>query len=206
MKLKTETRDEIISHGVRLLLPNHKEIRKLRKEPTPTDHGHKVWPTTWMLIDYLKTNRLAKGKSVLEMGCGWGLPGIFCAKACGARVTWIDGDGKVYPFLQAQAYRNRVEPDFIAMDINRVGQEILKDIDMIIASDICFCDTLIDPIRRFINRAKKAKVKEIYISDPGRWPFEDLTEIFINEKYAELVDWEVTAPVKSEGKILKLCF
>lgn len=204
MKPQIEIKDEIVSHGVRLLLQNHKAISKLRKEPAPTDHGHKVWPTTWMLIDYLKNNRVAEGKRVLDMACGWGLPGIFCAKVCDSKVTWIDGDGKVYPFLKAIAEMNRVKPDFIKMDINRVGQKILKDIDIIIASDICFCDTLIDPIRRFINRAKKAKVKEIYISDPGRWPFEDLAELFINKRYAELLDWEVTKPVKSQGKILKI--
>ena len=204
MKTQTKIKDEITSHGVRLLLPNHKDIRKLRKEPAPTDHGHKVWPTTWMLIDYLKRNKVAESKKVLDMACGWGLPGIFCAKVCDSRVTWIDGDEKVYPFLKTLADRNRIKPNFIKVDINRVGQKILKDIDIIIASDICFCDTLIDPIRRFINRAKKAKVKEIYISDPGRWPFEDLTELFVNKRCAELLDWKVAKPVTSEGKILKI--
>ena len=198
--------NEIISHGVRLLLPNHKEIRQLRKEPAPTDHGHKIWPTTWMLIDYLKSSRAAEGKRVLDLACGWGLPGIFCAKVSFSRVTWIDGDERVYPFLEILARKNNVEPNFISMDFNRIGHSILKNIDIIIASDICFCDTLIDPIRRLVNRAKNAKVKEIYISDPGRWPFEDLAELFINKRYAELIDWEVTEPVKSEGKILKLCF
>ena len=206
MKPRTEIKDEIISHGVRLLLPNHKDIRKLRKEPSPTEHGHKVWPTTWMLIDYLKNNKVVEGKRVLDMACGWGLPGIFCAKVCGSKVTWVDGDEKVYPFLKSLADKNSVEPNFIHMDFNRVGQNLLKDIDIVIASDVCFCDTLIDPIRRFSNRAKKAKVQEIYISDPGRWPFEDLAELFIKKKCAELLDWEVTKPVKSHGKILKLCF
>ena len=206
MKPQTKIKDEILSHGIRLLLPNHKNIQKLRKEPSPTDHGHKVWPTTWMLIDYLKNNKVAEKKRVLDMACGWGLPGIFCARVCESSVTWIDGDEKVYPFLKAQADKNGIKPNFIHMDLNRVGHRILKDIDVVIASDICFCDTLIDPIRRFINRAKKAKVKEIYISDPGRWPFEDLAELFVYKKCAELVDWKVTEPVKSEGKILKLCF
>lgn len=206
MKKQAAIKDELVSHGIRLLLPNHKDIQKLRKVPAPTDHGHKVWPTTWMLIDYLSSNRVAEGKRVMEMACGWGLPGIFCAKVFNSRVTWIDADEKVYPFLKIQSDKNRVEPNFIHLDFNHVGYSILKDIDIVIASDICFCDTLIDPIRRLINRAKKAKVKEIYISDPGRWPFEELAELFIKKRYAELVDWEATEPVKTQGKILKLCF
>ena len=199
-------KDEIISHGLRFLLPTHKNIRKLRKEPAPADHGHKVWPTTWMLIDYLKSNRIVEGKKVLEVGCGWGLPGIFCAKVCNSRVTWADGDEKVYPYLNAQAENNRVVPNFIHMDFNRVGYSVLKDIDTVIASDICFCDSLIDPIRRLVNRAKKAGVQDIYLSDPGRWPFEELAELFVKKRYAELLDREITEPVKLQGKILKLCF
>lgn len=206
MNPKAEIRDEIISHGVRLLLSNHKDIKNLRKEPVPTDHGHKVWPTTWMLIDYLKKNHVVEGKRVLDMACGWGLPGIFCAKVCDSKVTWIDGDEKVYPFLKALASKNRVEPNFKCLDFNLVGHNILKNIDIIIASDICFCDTLIDPIRRLINRAKKSNVKEIYLSDPGRWPFEDLAELFIKKRYAELLEWAITKPLKSQGRILKFSF
>ena len=47
-------------------------------------------------------------------------------------------------------------------------RNLLKSIDIVIGSDICFCDLLIDPIRRFINRAKKASVAQVFISDPGR--------------------------------------
>jgi predicted nicotinamide N-methyase len=206
MKIKTAITDKLTSCGVTLLLPNHKEIMKLRKVSAPTEHGHKVWPTTWLLIDYLKNSCNLKGKRVLDLACGWGLPGIFCAKTGKAKVTWIDTDEKVLPYLKALANENGVVPNFIALDINRVGYSILKDIDIIIASDICFCDTLIDPIRRMINRAKKAKVQEIYISDPGRWPFEDLAELLVKKSYVELLDREITAPVNTHGKILKISF
>jgi predicted nicotinamide N-methyase len=206
MKMKTAMTDKLTSCGVTLLLPSHKEIMKLRKGSVPTEHGHKVWPTTWLLIDYLKNSCNLKGKRVMDLACGWGLPGIFCAKTGNAKVTWIDTDEKVLPYLTALANENRVVPNFIAMDINRVGHSILKNIDIIIASDICFCDTLIDPIRRLINRAKKAKVQEIYISDPGRWPFEELADLFINKRNVELMDREITAPVSTHGKILKISF
>lgn len=204
--MKPQIKDEIRSHGVRLLLPNHKSIGQLKRKHTPTDHGHKVWPTTWLLIDYLKHHQVVEGKRVLELACGWGLPGIFCARVLNSKVTWIDGDEKVYPYLKLLAEKNRVNAEFIHMNINRVGHKILQNIDVIIASDICFCDTLIDPIRRLINRAKKAKVSQIYISDPGRWPFEDLSELFAGKKGVELLDWQVTTPVNAKGKILKLSF
>ena len=92
------------------------------------------------------------------------------------------------------------------MDIEDIGRRILKKTDIVIASDICFSDELIDTLRRFINRAKKASVSRIYISDPGRWTFDDLAEMYENKKGAELIDWKVMKPVKMEGKILALNF
>jgi predicted nicotinamide N-methyase len=206
MMTKRVMKDKLLSCGVTLLLPGHKEIMKLKKISAPTEHGHKVWPTTWMLIDYLKSNGSLQEKRVLDLACGWGLPGIFCAKVCKARVTWIDTDEKVLPYLNALCSENGVKTNFKALDINRVGHSILKDIDIIIASDICFCDTLIEPIRRLINRAKRAKVQEIYISDPGRWPFEELADLYSKKRYAELLDREIAAPVNTHGKILKISF
>lgn len=197
---------EIESHGVRLLLSNHKTIRKLKKDHIPTDHGYKVWPTTWLLIDYLKRNRLTAGQRVLDIACGWGLSGIFCAKRFNSKATWVDGDEEVYPYLKLMGEINKIKICFIHMDINRVGRKILQNIDVIVGSDICFCDTLIDPIRRFINRAKKASVAQVYIADPGRWPFDELADLFIRKREAELFDWQTTKPINVEGKILEFRF
>ncbi len=191
---------------MKLLLSNHKSIRKLKKDYIPSNHGYKVWPTTWLLIDYLKNNSIVDGKRVLDIACGWGLPGIFCAKVLNSKVTWVDGDSEVYPYLDLIAKTNRIEPNFIHMDINKVGHNILRDIDIVIGSDICFCDTLIDPIRRFINRAKNSSVSQVYISDAGRWPFDDLADIFIGKKEVELIDWSIKNPVNLQGKILKFNF
>lgn len=199
-------RSEIRSHGIRLLLPNHKDVKKIRRRHSPSNHGHKVWPTSWLLIDYLKTAGIGKGKRVLDMACGWGLSGIFCAKAFNAEVTWNDADEEVCPYLKLLAEKNKVAVNFMRMDIDRIGRSILRNIDVVVASDICFCDSLIDPLRRFVNRAKNAGVFRIYISDPGRWPFDDLAELFINKKGAELLEWNVTKPVTAQGKILKLDF
>lgn len=145
-------------------------------------------------------------KTILDLACGWGLPGIFCAKVFNASVTWIDGDEEVYPYLELLAEKNGVPANFMKMDINKVGRSILRDIDVVIASDICFCDTMIDPLRRFINRARSASVSHIFISDPGRWPFDDLAKLFINYDGTELVEWRVTDPVNTKGKILKISF
>ena len=45
-------------------------------------------------MDYLGCQGLPEGVKVLEVGCGWGLAGIFCAKHFRAVVTGVDADLK----------------------------------------------------------------------------------------------------------------
>ena len=105
-----------------------------------------------MLIDYISQSDSIANKRVLELGCGWGVTGIYCAKKHHALVTCVDLDNEVYPYLNLTAKTNKVEVDFLNLGIDQIKRGILKDIDIIIGSDICFCDTLIDPLRRLFNR------------------------------------------------------
>ncbi len=194
------------AHGVKLLHGNHKEILKLKKKFKPTDHGHKVWPTSWLLIDYLNKSKIISGKRVMDLGCGWGLTGIYCAKNHNSQVTSVDVDSLVEPYVRLMAETNEIEIDFLNLGINRIKRPHLKGIDVIVASDICFCDTLIDPLRRLIHRAKSAGVQRVLISDPGRWPFDDLCDLFIGKKSIELIDWRTQEPVEADGKILSIIF
>ena len=191
-------------HDITLLKGNHKEILKLKKKYRPTDHGHKVWPTSWLLIDYLNKSDIASGKRVMDLGCGWGLTGINCAKNHNSRVTCVDVDGDVEPYVRLMAETNGINIRFLNLGIDQVKRPCLKDMDMIVASDICFCDSLIDPLRRLIQRAKRAGVKRVLISDPGRWPFEDLCDLVTGKKGVELIDWQVQEPVEVNGKILNI--
>ncbi len=69
----------------------------------PTLHGHKVWPTSFVLLDYLHQRGVPPQTRVLELGCGWGLVGIACAKMFQAQVTGLDADAAVFPYLQLHA-------------------------------------------------------------------------------------------------------
>ena len=52
---------------------------------------------------------LRKGDRVLEVGCGWGLAAVYCAKKYGALVTGSDIDEEVFPFVDLHARINRVQ-------------------------------------------------------------------------------------------------
>ncbi len=110
----------------------------------------------------------------------------------------------LYPYLKLTAEANNVGIEFLNMGLNYVRRRLLKDIDTIIGADVCFNDILVDPMRRFILRAKKASVTQVILSDPGRSPFDDLAELFIRKHGTEFIDWKINRPVKARGRILKL--
>jgi len=196
--------NSLTAYGIKVLLGNHQRLRQLKHTARPLEHGHKIWTSSWLLIDFLEQKNYLPGTRVLDLGCGWGLAGIYCAKKYNANVIWADIDEAVYPYLDLMAKTNKVKVQFLKLGIEQVGRKVLQHVDMIVASDICFCDTLIDPLRRLINRAKAAGVKQILISDPGRWPFDDLAELLTNKKGVALIDWEISQPNRTSGKILKI--
>ena len=141
---------------------------------------------------------------VMEVGCGWGLPGIYCAKRYGARVISVDLDGEVFPYLQLHAKVNEVEISTLKKDFNGLRTKHLKNVDLLIGADVCFWDTLVQPLKNLILRALRAKVQQVLISDPGRPPFEEIGEYFAGKRGGEILDWTAQRPRRSEGRILKI--
>src|SRR5215510_16098907 len=69
------------AYGLTILHPSHPEVRRIQQDAAqPSLHGHKVWPTSFVLMDYLHQRGISPQARVLELGCGWGLVGIACAK------------------------------------------------------------------------------------------------------------------------------
>lgn len=194
----------IKAYGVRALLSPHPEIRKLKQMNSPSAHGNKVWKSTWLLIDYLNRKGLPDGARVIEVGCGWGLAAIYCAKQHGAEVTAIDGDAKILPYLRLHAEINEVEITALKKDFTRLRVQDFEQVDVLIGADICFWDTLVDPLRKLILRALRAGVQQVLITDPGRSPFEQLGNYFINKRNGRVFYWTAQRPRRSQGRILKI--
>ena len=192
------------AYGVRLLLSHHPEIRKLKQFNSPSVHGNRLWKSTWLLMDYLHRRGLPEGLRVMEVGCGWGLLGIYCAKKYGARVISVDVDPEVLPYLQLHAKVNEVEISTMKKDFEGLRTKHLQDVDILLGADVCFWDTLVKPLKNLILRAIRAGVKQVLISDPGRPPFEDVGEYFVIKRGGEILDWTAQRPRRSEGRILKI--
>ncbi|HMY38280.1 MAG TPA: methyltransferase domain-containing protein [Marinagarivorans sp.] len=190
--------------GLHLLTAQDARIRQLKRTHRCAVHGQKVWRSASVLLDYLQEYPLAKGLRVLELGAGWGLAGIYCAKYAAAAVTALDIDPAVLPYLQLHAHLNEVAITPWTADFTELSAAQLSQFDVIIGSDICFWDQLSEPLLQLINRAQQLNIRAI-IADPGRPPFIEVIETLLDQpagKTLAVENWSVPHPYNVHGVIL----
>jgi predicted nicotinamide N-methyase len=191
--------------GLTILPPSHPAVRRLQHDAArPALHGQKVWPTSFLLMDYLQQRGVAPGTRVLELGCGWGLLGIYCAKTFRAQVTGLDADAAVFPYLELHAYLNGVTMATRQCSFAQLPAAELAAFDLIVGADICFWDDLVEPLARLVHHGVAAGVAEILVADPSRPPFDDLCARCVPQGNADVFVWEMTRPVKESGRILRV--
>jgi predicted nicotinamide N-methyase len=197
-------RKEIRAYGIRALLSRHPRIRRLKRRHQPSVHGNKLWNASWLLMDFFKKKGMPQGARVMELGCGWGLAGVYCAKKYGAQVTGVDTDADVFPYLDLHAEVNGVQITTWQKDMNRLTKAHLEGFDLLMGADICFWDPMVPSLRRLINRALRAGVKAVVIADPGRPPFLDMGDYYAQRELGNLLDWDVRKPKPIPGHILQI--
>jgi predicted nicotinamide N-methyase len=189
--------------GITMPTGSHPDIRKVKRSGVyPSIHGTKLWKSSCLLIDYLKRNPPEHCSSVIDVGCGWGISGIWCAKNFGSDVTSMDADPDVFPFLDVVADLNGVETTPLVSRFEKLSKRQLAGFDVLIAADICFWDELVDPVSNMVNRAVKAGVKHILIADPERPTFYEMAERCAEKHCAEIVDWRTRRGVEASGAIM----
>ena len=192
-------------YGLTILQPSHPEVRRLQHEaPRPTLHGHKVWPTTFVLLDYLHQRGVTPQARVLEVGCGWGLVGIACATLFQAQVTGLDADTAVFPYLQLHAKRHGVQIATRHGSFADLTPQELAAFDLIVGADICFWEDLVDPLDQLIRHSVAAGVAEILVVAPSRPPFDELCARWVPQGNAEVLPWTTPTPVADTGRILRV--
>ena len=182
---------------------SHPAIRRLKRQAVqPSLHGDKLWKSSFLLIDYLNKNPPEHTGRVLDVGCGWGISGIWCAKTLGSDVTSVDADDSVFPYLNAVAAINKVETRTLTSRFEKLTTRRLAEFDMLVAADICFWDELVKPVCRMINRAVDAGVKHILIADPERASFIKMAERCVDKHCADLIEWKTNKPTAARGALL----
>ncbi len=203
--MSTKPRTERRFRNVIMPTSSHPVIRRVRRQGNkPNIHGNKLWKSSCLLIDYLGKHPPAHTDSVIDVGCGWGIGGIWCAKTFGSQVTSMDADENVFPYLDAVAELNGVQTEHLVNRFEKLTTRKLARYDMLIAADICFWDELMEPVESMIDRAVRAGVKHILISDPERSPFLEIAQRCQQRYGAELFDWRTRGSVEASGAILLL--
>lgn len=190
-------------YGIKILKSKHKTLKILQKEAEqPTMYGHQVWQSSFMLMEYLQQNPLLKQQRVMDVGCGWGLLGIFCAKHFGSDALLIDADSNVFPYVKSHELLNDVRVTTVQASFSDITQAHLQNQDVILGSDICFWPQLATQLRTLISSAIKANVQQIILADPGRQTFLHLAEYCKTEFGAVLHTRTVAGRTKTKGYLL----
>jgi predicted nicotinamide N-methyase len=188
--------------GLTILHSSHPEVQRLQHDTTrPILHGHKIWPMSFVLLDYLHGRGIPRLARVLELGCGWGVVGIACAKLFQAQVTGLDADAAVFPYLKLHARRNGVDIAIRQGTFADVTPQELAAFELIVGADICFWEELVDPLYQLVRHGIAAGVAHILLADPGRPPFDDLCARCLQHGDAEVLTW-TTTPGRASGRIL----
>jgi predicted nicotinamide N-methyase len=201
--LKTREKD-YTCNGVKVLRSSHRSIRELKRIHKPSIHGFRIWPSSWLLMDYFTRSRFSSQLNIIDIGCGWGIAGIYCVKNFNSVVTCIDSDSAVFPYVHLLAGINDVSVETIEADFSDLEDKDFTGIDVMIGSDICFWDDMVDILTAMMQRALDCGVKTIVFADPGRPSFEKLAEFFMNKGIGKIIDWFITAPYSIQGRILRV--
>ncbi len=183
--------------------PQHPKVKKLQaKAGYPEIHGDKVWFSSYFIMDWLDANVPKPRSSILEIGCGWGLLGMYCARNFKAKVLATDADANVFPLLQLHAEANDIKIKTKVSRYEDLKPELLAKQDLVLGADICFWDELVEPLHQLIKNALDAGVPRIVIADPGRPPFLRLARRCRRLYKGSLRSVAIEKPRKHDGYLL----
>lgn len=192
-----------IVRGLKVYPKSHDKIKKLQKRAgSPEIHGDKVWHSSYFIMDWLDANPPAPKSRILEIGCGWGVLGMYCAKNYQARVTATDADANVFPFMELHAKANDIEIKTKVSRYEDLKPALLAKQDLIVGGDICFWDELVEPLHQLIKNALDQGVPRIIIADPGRSPFMKLARRCRKLYKGSIRSVSITSPRSDSGYLL----
>jgi len=113
-----------------------------------------------------------RGKRVLELGCGLGVPSIVAARA-GAEVQATDADPDALALLERNAEANGARLETALLRWSEADALLERgSFDLVLASDVLYERTSVGPLLDLLPRL----APEALIAEPGRAPAEPFLE------------------------------
>ena len=148
------------------VLSHDDEQRFLKEERARLPYGIVLWPAAIALAHEVASRADAfRGRSVLELGAGTGLPGIVAA-SLGARVVQTDRQELALSVCERNGERNGVETIEHRL-ADWTDWDEARRYDWIIGSDVLYSDMMHPHLRR-IFESNLAPGGRVLLSDPFR--------------------------------------
>lgn len=123
----------------------------LARETGRLPYGVMLWPASIALAhDLLARGDALRGKRVLELGAGTGIPGIVAA-SLGAEVLQIDRSEVAIHVCELNKARNGV-PDLQVREADWESFEASQPYDLILGSDVLYVTTMHERLRAICER------------------------------------------------------
>jgi predicted nicotinamide N-methyase len=137
----------------------------LRGEAEPPYWAY-LWSGARALAHYLTRWTALRGRRVLEIGCGLGLPGIVAA-AAGAEVTFVDGARPALAFVRATLRANGLRAALVCADYRTLSPA--ARFDLVLAAEVAYeperFDDLAATLARHLAPAGAALVADGFRTD-----------------------------------------
>lgn len=145
------------------VLTHEQERSYLDRKTGRLPYGVMLWPASIALAhDVLARGDELRGKRVLELGAGTGMPGIVAA-ALGARVLQVDHSSLALHVCAMNAERNRVT----GVELREADWETFhsdEPFDLVLGADVLYATTMHDRLRA---------ICDLYLAPSGRVLFSD---------------------------------
>jgi predicted nicotinamide N-methyase len=124
-----------------------------------------VWPSGIALAEHVAALDL-RGRRVLELGCGLGLPSLVAASG-GADVLATDWAPEAVDLLGRNAERNAAEVRLAVVDWRTPGALLDDPFDLVLAADVLYEARNVEPLLALLPRVLPPGGQAL-VADPGR--------------------------------------
>jgi predicted nicotinamide N-methyase len=134
----------------------------------------KIWPSSLITAHFLASGAHPETKTVLEIGAGVGVTGLFAA-AFGYKVTVSDINPEALLFARINALKNGLADSLAVEKIDFSNDDLGKRFDTIIGSEVLYNPDLHRPLLKFLlKHIKRSPEAEVILArdfsrNPGRF-------------------------------------